>query len=76
VAEFALVPLDDVLLEWADEFVCMTEEQGEEVRTRLTEANLKTPVVVLNVEDRYAYRDPELVREITRAYQESQNFSQ
>lgn len=78
VAEFALIPLDDVLLEWADEFVCMTEDQGEEVRNRLITAGLRTEVVVLNVEDRFAYRDPELVRAITEGYkrhQESQNFA-
>lgn len=73
VAEFALIPLDDVLLEWADEFVCMTEDQGEEVRNRLITAGLRVPVVVLNIDDRYGYRDPELVRSITEAYKTYQD---
>lgn len=69
VPEFALIYLDDVLLEWADEFVCMTEEQGEEVKNRLLMAGLSAPIVVLNIEDRFSYREQELIDTIKVAYQ-------
>lgn len=63
--EFALVPVDQVLLHWADEIVCMNPEQAEELRERL---ETDKPVIVLNIEDRYRYRDPELVEQIKAAY--------
>jgi predicted protein tyrosine phosphatase len=63
--EFALVPVDRVLLHWADEIVCMNPEQAEELRERL---ETDKPVIVLNIEDRYRYRDPELVEQIKAAY--------
>jgi predicted protein tyrosine phosphatase len=77
IPEFALVPLDDVLLEWADEFVCMTRDHALAVECRLSNAGLKTEVVCLDIPDNFSYRDPELVRIITeryKAFQESQNF--
>ena len=63
--EFALIPVDCVLLEWADEIVVQSEKQAEEIRNRLEE---EKPIVVLGVPDSYAYRDPELVQLIRKAY--------
>lgn len=63
--DFALVPIDDVLLEWADEVVCMTQEQGATLK-KMGAKNLK----ILNVPDNFAYRDPELIELIKAAYKE------
>ncbi len=63
--EFALVPVDRVLLHWADEIVCMNSEQAEELRELL---KTEKPVVVLNIEDSYEYRNPELIEQIKAAY--------
>lgn len=63
--EFALVPVDRVLLEWADELVVMTSEQAEEIRPRLESDK---PIVVLGIEDNFRYRDPELIKLIREAY--------
>jgi predicted protein tyrosine phosphatase len=63
--EFALVPVDRVLLHWADEIVCMNDQQAEQLRDMLEE---ETPIVVLNIEDNYRYRDPELIEAIKKAY--------
>jgi predicted protein tyrosine phosphatase len=63
--EFALIPVDCVLLEWADEIVVQSEKQAEEIRNRLEE---ERPIVVLGIPDSYAYRDPELVQLIRKAY--------
>ena len=74
--EFALVPVDQVLLEWADEIVCMTSDQELELACKLGNLGLKTPVVSLNIPDNYRYRDPELVHMISESYkrhQERQN---
>jgi len=59
----ALIRIDKVLLTWADEIVCMTEEQ----ETRLGEMTEK-PIICLNIEDSYAYREEELIKSIKENY--------
>ena len=66
--EFALVPVDEVLLHWADEIVVMDERQAQIVRERLKE---QTPIVVLNIPDIYGFRDPDLVNLIRERYGEA-----
>lgn len=63
--EFALVPVDAVLLAWADEIVCMSLEQKEELDT-LAKGN---PVICLDIDDAYEYRSPELMKLISEKYQ-------
>lgn len=55
--DFALIPVDDVLLAWADEIVCMSKSQSIE----LCEQTNK-PVICLDISDSFVYRDPELMR--------------
>ena len=66
--EFALIPVDRVLLHWADEVVCMSAEQAVQVRDMLEEDK---PIVVLEIPDIYGYRDPELVSTIRAKYDEA-----
>ena len=63
--EFALVPVDRVLLEWADEIVCATSKQAEIVRLQLEE---EKPIIVLGIPDSFPYRDPELIKLIRESY--------
>lgn len=64
--EYALIPVDDVLVAWADQIVCMERGHEEELLERFPGA--KGKVVVLGIMDNYAYRDPQLVRLITQQY--------
>ena len=64
--EFALIPVDEVLLAWADELVCMDQKQAEQVRLLL--GDLETPIVVLGIPDNFEYRDPALIDAIRRNY--------
>ena len=66
-SSFALIPVDEVLIEWADEIVCMSEEQ----KVRLT-AITKKPVINLDIEDSFAYRDPILIARIREQYDKVQ----
>ncbi len=68
VPEFALIPLDQVLLEWADEFVCMTQDQADAVQEMIRQIHVTTPVTCLNIPDNFGYREPELIRLITERY--------
>lgn len=64
--EFALIPVDEVLLEWADEIVCM-----EDLHLRqLKNLGCTKTIIVLDLEDCYNYRDPELMKLIAKRYKE------
>ena len=76
----ALIPLDPVLLHWADEIVCMDVQQKQRILESM-DVHLKenahmglnlqdTPIHVLNVPDRYGYMDKELLDIIDTRYQE------
>ena len=60
--EYALIPVDEVLIKWADEIVVM-----EKKMLGRFEKCLK-PVIVLDIEDCFAYRDPQLVQLIKEKY--------
>lgn len=59
--EYALIPVDDVLLEWADEIVCMEKWQEAELKERTAK-----PLYCLQIDDNFSYRDPRLM-ELTKA---------
>lgn len=63
---FALIPVDTVLLTWADEIVCMDKGQAD----RLRAMGFKKNVLVLDIEDSYGYRDPQLIKKITKIAKE------
>lgn len=63
--EFALVPVDEVLLAWADEIVTMSAEQAEKIRSMLID---ETPIVVLGIPDSFMYRDEKLISLIRESY--------
>lgn len=70
--EYALQILDDVVLEWADEVVCMTKDQLRVVEDMLDAGHEKT-VICLDIDDDFAYRDPVLVAKIKKNYDEAMN---
>ena len=66
--DYALIPVDDVLLGWADEIVVMSPNQEAMVMIALSKQKLNTPIVCLNIPDNYAYRDPALMQMIADNY--------
>lgn len=69
--EYALIPVDDVLLEWADEIVCMSKQQEIDLKKRT-----KKSVFCLEIEDKYEYRNPELIKEIESKYKSLTKFGE
>ncbi len=65
--EFALIPVDEVLLEWADEIVCMEVKQKQQLLLLFPQVEIK-PIICLNIPDRYEYRDSELIELIKEKY--------
>lgn len=55
-AGHALIPIDDVLLEWADEIVCMDEYQEKVLKQKTNK-----PVHNLRIGDNFGYGDEDLI---------------
>ena len=62
--DYALIPVDEVLLSWAEEIVCMTKQQKRQL-----EAMTDKVILCLNVSDSYAYRDSKLETLIYSRYE-------
>ncbi len=62
--EYALIPVDDVLLHWADEIVVAEDWMREELVD-----NTDKPIYSLNLPDKYEYRNPKLMELIKERYE-------
>ena len=65
-ADFALIPVDDVLIHWADEIVCMNNTQSMKI-SEAVEAQ-DTPIINLDIADAFEFMDTELQSLIIAAY--------
>jgi predicted protein tyrosine phosphatase len=71
---YALVPVDEVLIAWADEIVVMTKQHRDLLVAEFgTDGDFDPDPVfakikVLNIPDDFAYRDPELMKLIAERY--------
>ena len=63
---YALIPATEVLLEWAEEIVCMTKQH--EAKLKLI---TKKPVKCLDIPDSYEYRNKDLMKMIKENYERS-----
>jgi predicted protein tyrosine phosphatase len=71
--EYALIPVDDALLVWADDIICVEERISEQVRNELEDIAVK-PVYTIETPDRYMTRSPELIEYLTPKLKELYNF--
>lgn len=73
--EYALIPVDEVMLTWADEIVCVEPKVRDRLNDFLTK-NVKDPnplrskITVLNIPDSFEWNDPELKDMIVEQYNE------
>lgn len=67
--EFALIPIEEVHLEWANEVVCMSEAEELYVKTLCKECDIHPKIICLHIHDDYSYRDPELIEFIKNGYE-------
>lgn len=67
--EYALIPVDDILLCWADEVIVMESWMYQELETNPKVKKL----ICLSVPDNYSYMDPELQTLIKEAYERETN---
>lgn len=61
--EYALIPMDEAHVYWADEILVMNKEQAFLAKQLLNNVNPDsiTPIHTLDVPDNYGFRDPKLV---------------
>lgn len=63
--EYALVVVDDVLLEWADEVVCMQRDHAAAIE----KMGYKRSIYCLDIKDDFEYRNGHLQTLIARKYE-------
>lgn len=67
--EYALIPVDEVLLHWADEIVCAESWMAQEIEEMLTALGLQhKDLIALDIPDQYGYRHPKLMELIREKY--------
>ena len=71
VHDYALIPVDPVLISWADEIVFMEQEHLKLTNALFEEELVGKDVVVLEVPDKFPYMDEELVSLIRKTYDDS-----
>lgn len=65
--EYALIPLSEALLHWADE-IHVVKEQAFLIKAEVERAGLDTEVIVLDIPDEYEAYSPELMEAIHNSY--------
>ena len=66
--DHALIPIDEVSVQWADSIVFMEIQHYHAAHKLYDLETLKARFYILDIPDRFAYRDPELVRMITNRW--------
>lgn len=66
---YALIPVDNVLIHWAEEIVCMTKDHEAMLKAKFP--NIQVPIYVLNVPDNFGYMNPKLQTLIREAYEDT-----
>ena len=67
IHDYALIRVDEVLVEWADTIV-FAEQEHYNICKDLVQ---NKEVFILNVPDQYEFRDPVLIKEIEKALEET-----
>ena len=66
---YALIPVTEDLLMWADEVVCADTEHVMWVRNKMMEWMIDKPIIDLQIPDNYEYRNPKLIEMIKERYE-------
>lgn len=68
IAGFALIPVTEELLMWADEIVCADSEHTTVINKMLQKLDIDKPLLNLRIPDNYEYRNPKLIELIKKRY--------
>lgn len=77
--EYALIPMDEAHVLWADEILCFNDEQkllAEQLLQNVNPDHWKlTPIHVLNVPDIYEFRQPKLIDLLMNKFMEMYKYN-
>ena len=71
VKEYALIPVDEVLIEWADEIVWVEQEKFDEGWEMFKDVLKHKKNVILDIPDIHQWNDPELRVTIKKQYDDA-----
>jgi predicted protein tyrosine phosphatase len=71
VESYALIPISEALVAWADEIVFVNSENYDMVKDAIETMNCLDKCKVLNIPDIYNFNDPELVKICKDQYEET-----
>lgn len=69
VESYALIPISEALVLWADEIVFVNRKNYEDVEEELP-GGVQDKIFILDIPDQYAFNDPELVEICKKQYKE------
>lgn len=72
VESYALIPISEALVKWADEIVFVNEENYNHVKHELDALGISHKCYVLDIPDMYSFNDPELIRICKEQYENKQ----
>ena len=67
---YALIPISEALVRWADEIVFVNRQNYLQVEEEINEFNATDRTYILNIPDAYGFNDPELVKICKEQYEE------
>lgn len=70
VESYALIPISEALVKWADEIVFVNEENYDMVKQELEELGVISKCYVLDIPDMYYFNEPELIDICSKQYSE------
>lgn len=69
VEEYALIPISEALVLWADEIVFVNENNFYMVKHELERLNVLKKCIVLDIPDQYNFNEPELIKICREQYE-------
>lgn len=68
IESYALIPISEALVIWADEIVFVDEENFNQVKQDILKMNMVDKCYTLNIPDIYNFNDPELISICIKQY--------
>lgn len=69
VESYALIPISEALVKWADEIIFVNKENFKDVEKDIKEFDLLHKCYILDIPDWYSFNDPQLVKICKEEYE-------
>ena len=67
--DYALIPLTELLMDWADRIVFVTQENYEQAGYNFDLVPYKDKIRILDIPDEFEHMDPRLIEEFEQQYE-------